>query len=45
MLRLELQMELASEVWVPSVLLDQPLGFVEHKEPAALLSSSHTPSV
>lgn len=25
MLRLELQMELASEVWIPSVMLDQPL--------------------
>lgn len=37
MLRLELQMEQASEVWIPSVMLDRPLENMEQEIKGAFL--------
>lgn len=37
LLRLELQMERASEVWIPSVMLDQPLENREREIKGAFL--------
>lgn len=43
MLRLELQMERASEVWIPSVMLDQPLENKEWEIKGAFFGAHFSP--